>query len=165
MLGIDLMFNVVGAAFVIYIIYKLFFSPRKKVIAFDMGGVFTTGDFWTEEVRERAGMRALVKKLRKKYRVVILSNNNSEAYGLFDRKFGFSRLFDDAVVSGRVGVKKPDPKIFQILLGRFGVKGKDCAFIDDNVDNLVPAKQMGINTFKFDSIQQLVPQLRKAGFY
>ncbi|MCX6798916.1 MAG: HAD-IA family hydrolase [Candidatus Diapherotrites archaeon] len=159
----DLLFWIVAAAFAGYLLKTLLFQSKKGIIAFDLGGVFAKGDYFTEVVKEREGMRRLIKSLKRKYKVVLLSNQNSEAHAVFEKKFGLPKLFDEQIVSGRVGVKKPDPKIFQLVQQRFKVKPEKITFIDDDAANVEAAKKAGINGIRFTSISQIVGDLRKTG--
>jgi len=85
-------------------------------------------------------MRDLVKKLRKKYTVAVLSNDNDVTFRMFEKKYGLPRLFEGHVVSGRVGVAKPDPKIFQIMLKQFNKKPEETIFIDNTQGHVDSAK-------------------------
>jgi 2-haloacid dehalogenase len=57
--------------------------------------------------------------------------------------------FDDRVVSHQVGLVKPDPAIFQLLLDRHGLDASRCVFIDDNEANVVAAKGLGFVTHRY----------------
>src|SRR3989338_4276372 len=70
-------------------LFKRYFF--KKAVAFDMGGVVTQGDFYTEELREMPGTRDLIERLRVNYKVALLSNMNALAFVPFDQKLGLSR--------------------------------------------------------------------------
>jgi hypothetical protein len=129
--------------------YKLLFA-KKGVIAFDLGGVFTKGDYFTEKLSEREGMRSLIGRLKKKYFVVLLSNQNSDAHSV-------------QIVSGRVGVKKPDPKIFSFLLKRFDAKPSETVFVDDDAANVDAAKKAGIRAVQFVSVEQLLNDFKRFG--
>jgi 2-haloacid dehalogenase len=159
----DLVFWIVVAAFAAYLLKTLLFPSKKGVIAFDLGGVFAKGDYFTETVEEREGMRDLVKNLKRKYKVVLLSNQNSEAHAVFEKKFGLPELFDGQIVSGRVGVKKPDQKIFQVLQQSFNTRPQKITFIDDDASNVEAAKKAGIRGIKFVSLKQLVNDFKERG--
>lgn len=141
------------------LIYALLFG-NKIVIAFDAGGVITEGDYFTEEIKMRAGMKELVKKLKENYRVVLLTNQNALAQKLFSKKFGFGSLFDDQIVSGEVGMKKPDTNLFAYVSKKFGVKPNNIIFVDDKLENVESAKQAGLNAIQFTSLEGLVAELR-----
>lgn len=52
--------------------------------------------------------------------------------------------FDVAVVSGQVGLRKPDPAIYELALERIGVRAEDCAFVDDLERNVEVARGLGM---------------------
>jgi putative hydrolase of the HAD superfamily len=56
--------------------------------------------------------------------------------------------FDVIVESSRVGLRKPDPRIYELTLDRLGVAATDAVFLDDLGINLKPARQLGITTIK-----------------
>ena len=59
-------------------------------------------------------------------------------------------LFDVVVESSRVGVRKPEPRFYEIALEQLGVAASDAAFLDDLGINLKPARAMGMHTIKVD---------------
>lgn len=52
--------------------------------------------------------------------------------------------FDDRVISGEVGLRKPDPEIFLLAADRLGVAPDGCAFVDDAEPNVVAAEELGM---------------------
>lgn len=143
------------------LVFKHYFF--KKAVAFDMGGVVTQGDFYTEILTEMPGTRRLIERLKVNYKVALLSNNNAEGFVPFDRKFRLSHLFDEVIVSGREGVKKPDPRIFDITLKRLRVKASDLYFLDDTPENAEAAKKLGIRGIVFKDAKQAEEALKAAG--
>jgi epoxide hydrolase-like predicted phosphatase len=55
-------------------------------------------------------------------------------------------LFDAWVISGEVGLRKPDPAIYELAAERLGLSPDDCVFVDDLPGNLKPARAMGMAT-------------------
>lgn len=89
----------------------------------------------------------LVKKLKLNgYKVYILSNMASSTYEYFKEKSDFFDIVDGTVVSAYEGVKKPDNKIFEILLDRYKLDAEECLLIDDDDTNktLEVANSLGI---------------------
>ncbi len=153
---------------VAYLFGRLTFIPLKrfffrKAVAFDMGGVVTQGDFYTEKLTEMPGTRDLIERLKCGHKVALLSNMNALAFEPFDRKFGLSNLFDYVIVSGREGAKKPDEKIFQIALRRLHVTADNLYFLDDTPANTEAACKLGIHGIVFQSAEQAEAELKKAG--
>jgi len=77
--------------------------------------------------------------------------------------YEFFNYFKDIVVSGVESVIKPELEIYKILLRRNNLNPEDCIFIDDNQDNLTPAKNLGMSVIKFTSPRQLKDQLKFLG--
>jgi len=76
--------------------------------------------------------------------VYALTNWSSETFPPQRQRFAFLALFDGIVVSGDEGVIKPDPRIFRILLGRYGIAPGDAVFIDDAPANAAAAATLGL---------------------
>jgi epoxide hydrolase-like predicted phosphatase len=74
-------------------------------------------------------------------RTALLSNSwGSTSY---DRT-GWDQLFDATVISGEVGIRKPDPAIYEIASERLGVTPAETVFVDDLEQNLGPAQALGM---------------------
>ncbi|HEV2756445.1 MAG TPA: HAD family phosphatase [Actinomycetota bacterium] len=71
--------------------------------------------------------------------------SNSWGTGLYphDR---LADVFDVSVISGEVGLRKPDPAIFELTVGRLGVPAKACVFVDDHPGHLASAAEAGMTT-------------------
>lgn len=63
--------------------------------------------------------------------------------------------FDDEVLSCEVGLKKPDPAIYQKAIEVAQCRPEECIFIDDKESNLVPARALGIVTILATSTEQI----------
>ncbi|MEV0617036.1 HAD family phosphatase [Nonomuraea sp. NPDC050404] len=70
----------------------------------------------------------------------LLSNSWSHTYP----RDGWDEIFDEVVISGEVGMRKPEPRIFHHALDRIGLAGQECVFIDDIEANIVAARALGI---------------------
>lgn len=92
-----------------------------------------------------------------------LTNYSAETFPAFRRRFGFSRYFRDVVVSGEVGMVKPDPRIYALAIRRFGVTPARTAFVDDREDNVRAAISMGLTGIAFTSPDALRVDLRRLG--
>ena len=100
------------------------------------------------------------------YKVACLTNNvvsaDSAATHLPQRAAALAEVmarFDDIVESSKVGVRKPEPRFYEIACERLGVTPDECVFLDDLGVNLKPAAQMGMATIKVTSAQQAIDEL------
>jgi putative hydrolase of the HAD superfamily len=71
-------------------------------------------------------------------------------------------LFDGMVISGEVGLRKPDPAIYALGAERIGLEPERCVFVDDLGGNLKPARAMGMHTIRHTSAEETIPQLEAA---
>lgn len=106
------------------------------------------------------GMEELVKKLKANgQRVFGLSNWSVETFALVRPVYPVLDLMEDMVISGVEKVMKPDHRIFELALDRFGIKAEETVFIDDNPNNVKAANELGIHGFLFQSREQLEKEL------
>lgn len=96
-------------------------------------------------------------------RCLALSNMEPDRYLLRRDRYEFLSWFDGEVISGFEGVAKPDPKIFRILLDRFGLDPAATAFLDDHAGNVIAARELGIVAFRFTGADQARRELRSLG--
>ena len=84
-----------------------------------------------------------------------LSNWSKENFNVARRASPVIDELADVIVSGEVGLAKPDPEIFRYALRRFGLDAASAVMIDDNQANLDSAGGVGLGTVLFTSAEQL----------
>ncbi len=84
------------------------------------------------------------------YRYALLSNDVSEWSRYIIEFYGLTRCLPTRIVSGDVRCRKPDPRIYEIALRRLDAPASDCIFIDNSVENLRMAEELGIDTILFN---------------
>jgi putative hydrolase of the HAD superfamily len=110
------------------------------------------------------GVEELLDKIRDKYRVAFLSNSNEVHAELIPRTFGtLFRKDDRFIFSYRFKVAKPDPEIFHRALEVLGTLPHHAVFIDDLLENVLAAKQIGMRAFQFIDTPSLVRELEAEG--
>jgi putative hydrolase of the HAD superfamily len=107
-----------------------------------------------------AGMPELIKSYHKNYQTALLSNASSSLRDKLDQ-FNLQPLFDHFIISGEVGVRKPDPAIFRLALSRLAIEPAEAVFIDDRPENLAAAAALGIKPILFFSAAELQSDLKK----
>lgn len=89
----------------------------------------------------------IVRKLKKKYKVGILSNNVQEWVEKVIKNYKIEKLFNALIISSEIGVRKPNALIYYEALKKFSVKPKESIFVADEVaEDLVTAAGLGIKT-------------------
>jgi len=71
-------------------------------------------------------------------------------------------LFDHVIESAKIGLRKPDPRIYQKMIEALKVDPNKCVYLDDLGVNLKPAREMGMTTIKVASAAQALAELEAA---
>jgi putative hydrolase of the HAD superfamily len=71
-------------------------------------------------------------------------------------------LFDYVIESAKIGLRKPDPHIYQMMIEALAVDPRNCVYLDDLGVNLKPARDMGMKTIKVTSATQAIGELEAA---
>jgi len=107
------------------------------------------------------GSVTILKALHQKgYPLFALTNFSNETFPMVKNQYDFFKCFRDIVVSGDVKAIKPDSKIYQILLERNQLDPHECIFIDDRVENVEAAQDLGMQGIQFKSPDQLMRALK-----
>lgn len=97
------------------------------------------------------------------YRTLALTNFSAETFPRAVRRHAFLTEFEGIVVSGHERLMKPDPAIYRLLCERHGVVPARAVFIDDSLKNAEGARQIGMHGIHFQSVEQLLTDLRQLG--
>jgi 2-haloacid dehalogenase len=92
-----------------------------------------------------------------------LTNFSTASFPIARRHFPFLNLFDGYVVSGELGIKKPDPAIYLHMLSKFNLKPEETFFIDDRLENAQAARALGIRAHHFRNASELRQELSVLG--
>ena len=107
---------------------------------------------------------AYIEELRKSYKVILLSN----ALGSWLRKIfarhNLERLFDEIIISSEVDMIKPNAEIFKLALEKLNVNAKEAVFIDDNINNVIGAKNVEMHALQYKNVQELKKELNSLFF-
>lgn len=96
-------------------------------------------------------------------RLVALSNWSAEMFPIARERFDFLAWFEGIVISGDVGVNKPDRRIFELLMDRFGIEPAGALFIDDSLANVDAATALGFHAIQFTDPTALRVELVRLG--
>ena len=76
-------------------------------------------------------------------------------------RYEFLECFDGALVSGEVGIAKPDAAFFELLIGTFSLVPERTLYVEDNITNLRAAADKGFVTHQFVSSAALETDLQR----
>lgn len=116
-----------------------------------------------QSISEMPETLAIVKTLQNQgYQTAMLSDVTQYQAEII-RKMGFYDLFTPVLLSYEIGVKKPNPEAFQILLKKLKLPASSVLFIDDRIENIEAAKKQGIDSIQFTGPEQLKKELKNRG--
>ncbi|MBN1390981.1 MAG: HAD family phosphatase [Candidatus Thermoplasmatota archaeon] len=139
-----------------------FYHKVKELCDLDMG-IDEFRDAFTDIFTPIPGNIELIRKLKCKVRLGLLSNTNE-----WDRQYALEKLdvyplFDAVTFSNEVGAKKPDERIYLDCLGKLGLQAQECLYIDDIEEYVKKAMKMGFIGFCYEGGRELGDFLRRQG--
>jgi len=109
------------------------------------------------------GTREVIRGLKGKYRLGLLSNTNEIHFRRHIRNEPVFPLFDTVTLSYEVGALKPDPAIYRDALGKLSLPPEDCVYIDDIEEYAEGARAVGIRGIRFTGPARLLSDLAALG--
>jgi len=137
--------------------FSVAFAARLK----EYSGVHVEHDGLVARLFEALDLEELMFELVERakvggYKTALLSNSwGMELYPI-DR---IRELFDVVVISGEVGLRKPDPDIFKLTVDKLGLEADACVFVDDHPGHLKAAQAAGMTTVLHKSPAQSIPEV------
>jgi len=135
----------------------------KDVSAEDMIGGWLEIRGGTSRVDEV--VQETLEKMKGKYVLGVLTNSTVLNDRVGVRKNCYE-LFDFRIISHEVGVRKPEKRIYEILVERLkenGVKPEECVFVDDRKENIDVVEEFGVKGILFEDAEQMIRDLRELG--
>jgi len=115
---------------------------------------------WNRIFKLNPGIAPLIKRLKKDFRLLCLSNTNILHFEYCMKKFALLQYFDAFILSYKIGKRKPHRKIFRAVLTKAHCPAHECLYIDDIAEYVRTAEAMGMKAIHFKSVQQLKKQLK-----
>lgn len=135
-------------------------SAVLKGLGFDLAcnlkeidAAFWAGDYIDNELMN------YIQSLKKKYQIGLLSNAFKSAREWLNNSFDFLDAFDVSVFSYEVGMRKPDPAIFQLMCEKMNVLPSQTVFIDDMLVNVEGAQRAGMCAIHFQGRDKFIKEL------
>jgi len=136
-------------------------SPREFWKNFsEIFGRAIERDLWAEFFKPvlKPDTVRLIEELRKKYRAVAGTNTIESHYQIHLQQ-GHYDVFDRVYASHQIGLMKPQKEFFLYILKSESAKAEETFFVDDTIENVAAARDMGIRSFLFTSAEKLKQEL------
>ena len=106
---------------------------------------------------------SMLEGLRRRYRLLLLSNTNAIHFPMIRENYPLLRHFDDYILSYQVGAMKPSPRIYEEAIARAQCAAGECFFTDDIAEYVAAARQAGMDAVQFQSAAQIQSELSARG--
>ena len=131
--------------------------PGVRALVFDYFGVLAQQYGRCDEQM----MTFIEQRLYGKYRLAVLSNMNGGSAE--DMLGGYVKFFDEVLLSGELGLAKPDERAFLLTAKRLGEFPSNCVMVDDSELNCTVAEQVGMQAIQFTDVEDVAQKLEKYG--
>ncbi|MBV9867984.1 MAG: HAD family phosphatase [Abitibacteriaceae bacterium] len=101
-----------------------------------------------------------IQTLKPQMQIVALTNNWSFGRRLLEKR-GITALLDLIITSAEEGVRKPQSRLYEIMLQRLAIAPAAAVFVDDDAENVAAARTLGIHSIHFHSTQQAIAELNE----
>jgi 2-haloacid dehalogenase len=98
-----------------------------------------------------------------KLKLYALTNWSAETFPVALELYDFLHWFDGRLVSGEEKVRKPFPEIYRLLIQRFSIDPKHAIYVDDNIRNVLPARDLGFVGLHFRTPALFKEELKRLG--
>jgi len=139
-----------------------FYKGMKRLLEFDLG-LIQFLKVWNEIFFPKPDVERIVKKLKDRYRLILLSNINAAHYSYIEKNFPIVRIFDRIVLSYRAGVRKPETKIYRLAIRQSRCQPSEIVYIDDRLDLVEAARRLNINSIHFQTLGRFKKELLSYG--
>jgi 2-haloacid dehalogenase len=102
-------------------------------------------------------------KTQGRVRLYALTNWSAETFPVALELYEFLHWFDGRLVSGEEKVRKPFPEIYQLLIQRFTIDPHQAIYVDDNIRNVLPARELGFVGIHFRTPALFREELKRLG--
>lgn len=116
-------------------------------------------DLYVRAFELNAPILSMIRSLRKNFKIGLLSNYSDRLRPLLEEHFRIADLFDDIVISCEVQLLKPDARIYHTALTRLDVQPAESIFVDDRIENVMGAEQVGLHAVHYQTCRQVISEL------
>ena len=169
-----------------YNFFRTHFKFDKKLVEYEKGEISSQEYFnyitelldisWNFETFEsgwnsiyigiNSQIVALLKRLKQKYKLYLLTNTNELHANCWKKKYpDILNYFDGIFCSHELHSHKPEPKIYKDVLKKIDIDPKYVLFVDDNKENVLGAKQVGIDGVVAKSAEQIINEMEKLSIF
>jgi len=114
-----------------------------------------------ESYQEIPGSLKLLETVAQRSDTYLLSNTRKEWFEFVDAKFRLSPRVRQVFLSYEMRLAKPDPRCFHFAISKIGCLPSEAVFIDDRLENVLAAGELGMNWILFDNARRVRNELKE----
>lgn len=138
-----------------------FFQEAKKMLSANTSYEEFV-PIWNEIFTPHPGMLEMIGSLKDNYSLYLVSNINELHFKYLEEKFSdFFKYFSYMFLSYEVGLRKPDPRIYELIIDYIKLSAENIIYTDDREELVEAAKKLNIDAFVFESTDSLREELAK----
>lgn len=118
---------------------------------------------WCDHFKVHGDTVRLLRRIRRTHKVYLLSNTNALHYDFIKAHYAFARLVHGAVLSYKLGMRKPEARIYHAALKLARSRPEEAVFIDDLPENIEGARKVGMHGIVFKDVGDLRRKLGALG--
>ncbi len=118
-------------------------------------------DLYSQVTHISSEMAEIIERLHQAGYTVSLMSNTHDIHAKSNKLKGFYDIFDNIFLSNEIGLIKPDMEKYKYVIKKLDTSPKKCVFIDDKMQNLVPARELGIIVIRFESFERFKETLNE----
>jgi FMN phosphatase YigB (HAD superfamily) len=138
--------------------------PKQQLstILFDIGHVCleiqetSTGEI---QLNENKKVIWLLENLKKKYRIIAVTDASIQQVSDEIERFQFYKNFDAIEISEQCGLAKTTPRLYELILKKHHLLADEAVFIDDRIENIEAAVKASIHSIHYTSFKKLLKEL------
>ncbi len=118
------------------------------------------GKFWEGDSLD-GNLVDYLRGLRPRYKTALLSNAWDDLRQYIEEDWQIEDAFDQMIISAEVGLAKPDARIYQLAISKVGVDPAEAVFVDDFPENVIGAREVGLQAIHFIDPDQALADLQQ----
>ncbi len=139
-----------------------FYGKLKEELDFKID-FDTFADIWNDIFWLNHSVGDLIQALKGRYRLAAITNTTDLHFRYWIENFPILKLIEAFFPSHEVGMRKPDPELFKLVLRKLEAKPEEVVFVDDMEENAEVARALGIPTIHYRSAPELKKELEILG--
>lgn len=133
------------------IIPELFWDEFRKKLEINLAkeeiqSIFLNSYVINDQILE------LAKKMKKKYKLILLTNNYEDLFDFIKENYKLEQYFDHMFSSSKIKDKKPNKETFKLVIDKLKINPEEAIFVDDKEKNIIGAQKIGLKTIHFSGL-------------